>query len=80
METIDKNSIILKNNTHVEIFNKLSTLVSNIKNLRKKQLNIFNNFKYDLQTQTQILDSFRSSFNKTINFNKLKIIHITNFN
>ncbi len=79
-ETIDKNSTILKNNNYVEIFNKLSKLASNIKNLRKKQLDIFNNFKYDLQNQTLVLDNIRSLFNKKNNFNKLKIIHITNFN
>jgi hypothetical protein len=55
-------------------------LVSNIKNLRKRQLDIFNNFKYNLQTQTRILDNIRSTFIKKINNNKLKIIHITNMN
>ena len=79
-ETVDGNSIILKNNNHIEIFKKLSMLVSNIKNLRKRQLNIFNNFKYKLQTQTQILDNIRSTFIKKINKNILKIIHITNMN
>ena len=79
-ETIDGNSIILKNNNHIEIFKKLSMLVSNIKNLRKRQLDIFNNFKYNLQTQIRILDNIRSTFIKKINNNKLKIIHITNMN
>jgi len=55
-------------------------LVSNIKNLRKRQLDIFNNFKYNLQTQTRTLDNIRSTFIKKINNNKLKIIHITNMN
>ena len=79
-ETIDRNSTILKNNNYTEIFRTLSKLASNFKNLRKKQLDIFNNFKYDLQNQTYILDNIRSIFHKKNNFNKLKIIHITNFN
>ena len=65
-ETVDGNSIILKNNNQTEIFKKLSMLVSNIKNLRKRQLDIFNNFKYNLQTQTRTLDNIRSTFIKKI--------------
>jgi len=80
IETIDHNSIILKKNNPKEIAKNLVTLASNIKNLKKRHLDIFKNFKYDLKTQTLLLDNIRSSFTKKINSKCLKIIHITNFN
>ena len=80
VETIDHNSIILKKNTPKEIAKNLVMLASNIKNLKKRHLDIFKNFKYDLKMQTLFLDNIRSSFTKKINNKCLKIIHITNFN
>ena len=80
IETIDHNSIILKKNTPKEIAKNLVMLASNIKNLKKRHLDIFKNFKYDLKIQTLFLDNIRSSFTKKINNKCLKIIHITNFN
>ena len=44
IETIDHNSIILKNNTSKDIAKKLVMLASNIKNLKKRHLGIFKNF------------------------------------
>ena len=79
-ETIDRNAIILKKNTSKEIAKKLVMLASNIKNLKKRHLAIFKNFKYDLKTQTLFLDNIRTFFTKKINNKCLKIIHITNFN
>ncbi len=55
-------------------------MLINIKNLKKRHLDIFKNFKYDLKIQTLFLDNIRSSFTKKINNKCLKIIHITNFN
>jgi glycosyltransferase involved in cell wall biosynthesis len=79
-ETIDHNSITLKKNTSKEIAKKLGMLASDIKNLKKKQFNIFNNFKHCLKKQTLFLDSLRSSFIKKINNKCLKIMHVTNLN
>lgn len=79
-ETVNHNSIILKKNTNKEISKNLAILASDIKTLRRRQLKIFNNFKYGLKKQTLFLDGIRFSFIKKINNKCLKIIHITNFN
>jgi glycosyltransferase involved in cell wall biosynthesis len=80
-ETLDHNSIIIEKDNPKEITKKLIMLASNVKNLRKRQLNIFNNFKYNLKTQTSVLDNIRFQLiQEKINYNHLKVIHITNQN
>ena len=63
-ETIDSNSIILKHNNARMLAKNLESLISNKKNLRERQLKIFNNFRYNLKDQTLFLDNVRSLFLK----------------
>ena len=79
-ETLDKNSLVLKINTSEEIFKTLTSLAMNEKKLLTAQKKIFNNFIYDLESQTSILDGIRKPFAKQNKTRNLKILHITNFN
>ena len=80
-------AIILKELSHISLFNIINNLIKNEKKLLKIQKENYNNFIYTHKYISNIIDNLRKSFiSKEIkNFYikkkyPLKIIHITNFN
>lgn len=82
-ETIT-DGIILKELTSNEIYNQIRKLIKNQDYLKRIQKNSIKNFFLDNKYISNKIDNYRKRlFNKNIitaNKNKLKILHITNFN
>ena len=81
-ETIT-DGLILKNLTENEIYTKIKELILNKKKLKEIQKNSLKNFYLDNKYTSKQIDKYRQNifYSKTSNFlNKLKILHITNFN
>jgi len=86
-ETIT-NSIILKKNTAVSVYNAIDGLINDKKKLTHLQKKAYENFyltnayackKIDSYRSNLLINKFKIDFSKTSK-PKLKIIHITNFN
>ena len=76
-------AIVLKKNNSKSILDILKHLTQNKKELRTLQNNFYNKNKFDIKKISISIDKIRDQvFNNkiNINFNKLKILHITNFN
>ena len=79
-------SITLNKVTEIELYKKIEYLIENVKFRNTLQKNTYYDFKLTNQLVTKKIDNLRSSLiTKKINIlkykkNKLKILHITNFN
>ncbi len=75
-------SIVLKENTSSNILKILKNLTKNKKLLRNYQNQFFKNNNFNIKTISKSIDDIRYKIlrNNSINFQSLKILHITNFN
>ena len=80
-ETIT-DGIILKNLTSNQIYKEIKGLIFNKKKLKKLQQNSLKNFYLDNKYSSNLIDNYRKEFlgKKELNVEKLKILHVTNFN
>ena len=81
-ETIT-DGIILKNLDSNEIYNQVKKLIINKIKLRKIQKNSLKNFYLDNKYTSKFIDNYRDKILKNIiniKTNKLRILHVTNFN
>ena len=76
-------AVILKENDSNELYKNIRELITNNNKLKKIQKNSIKNFFLYNQYSSKIIDNYRYKLlnNKTeIKKNKLKILHVTNFN
>ena len=80
-ETIT-DGIILKNLTSNQIYKEIKRLIFNKRKLKKLQQNSLKNFYLDNKYSSNLIDNYRKEFleKKELYVDKLKILHVTNFN
>ena len=75
-------SIVLKQNNSNNILKIIKKLTENKRLLRKYQNRFYNNNDFDIKKISKKIDTIRSNIldDNNINYQKLKILHVTNFN